>query len=109
MGEDVASWFQLFHQLRSRYLHPSSSAYSKPRYTWTQPFYDGSENNQRCFFVDDEIDSFLYAGGNCPFNDETSQLNEGVGWVLDDHDRRFRACLRSRIVQVKGEQWFEDL
>jgi hypothetical protein len=45
---------------------------------------------------DESITAFLYGSGINPFGPNVSKATEPVGWILDEHDPRFRMPIKTR-------------
>ncbi len=94
------SWENLFWKLREAYSDPTWHT-TRPRYTWIDPISDQQENDSHhCRFLDDEIDAYLYCGGDALFYHHTNRLTDGMGWIVDERDKEYRVRLWERAGEM---------
>jgi hypothetical protein len=97
------NWSSLFRRLRSE--HENDAPISKPKFAWIWPLYSYAYVDTRSRLIDEEIDAFVYRGGEDPFAEYGQDWGpNGVGWVFFDQEPERR--IRMARYQMEEESTF---
>lgn len=98
-------WAETFRRARDYYA--ANPQVSRPSFTWMMPYEVLDGRNVRCGLLEEQIDAFLYQGGECPF--DGNKMKSSVGWLVDARDENFKVRAAEVYGQAGEEGWAQGM